>query len=100
MPDQNPAGNSNISNTPKTSSEPIGKSESEQMTQEKAIVQIEEWKSEKVIALEENEVEKNLFGKEPIKLGVLVAPQTISNSTQSINMGAGLMSEFSISKNQ
>ena len=71
-----------------------------QKPREHAIVQIEEWKSEKVIALEENEVEKNSFGKEPIKLGVLVAPQTISNSTQSINMGAGLMSEFSISKNQ
>ncbi|MCR9017096.1 hypothetical protein [Aquiflexum gelatinilyticum] len=98
LPDQKPAGNSNFLNTPKTSSELIGKSESEQMTQEEAIVQIEEWKSEKAIALEENEVEKNSFGKEPIKLGVLVAPQTISNSTQSINMGAGLMSEFSISK--
>jgi hypothetical protein len=68
------------------------------MTEQEAIIQIEEWKAEKAIALKENVVEKNAFGKDPMKLGVLVAPQTITNSTQSINMGAGLMSEISISK--
>jgi len=36
--------------------------------------------------------------KEPIKLGVLVAPQTISNTTQTLNLGAGIMSEFSFSR--
>jgi len=98
LPEQKTESNSIISNSTKTSSELIIKSETEQMTEQEAIVQIEEWKGEKAIALKENEVEKNAFGKEPIKLGVLVAPQTISNSTQSINMGAGLMSEISISK--
>jgi hypothetical protein len=36
--------------------------------------------------------------KEPLKLGVLVAPQTISNTTQTLNLGAGIMSEFSFSR--
>jgi hypothetical protein len=36
--------------------------------------------------------------KEPVKLGVLVAPQTISNTTQTLNLGAGIMSEFSFSR--
>jgi hypothetical protein len=98
LPEQKTEGNSNISNTTKTSSDLIVKGETEQMTEQEAIIQIEEWKAEKAIALKENVVEKNAFGKDPMKLGVLVAPQTITNSTQSINMGAGLMSEISISK--
>jgi hypothetical protein len=36
--------------------------------------------------------------KNPVKLGVLVSPQTISNSNQAMNLGAGFMSEFSFSK--
>ncbi|WP_373492797.1 hypothetical protein [Aquiflexum sp.] len=34
----------------------------------------------------------------PVKLGVMVAPQTISNATQTLSLGAGMMSEFSFSK--
>jgi hypothetical protein len=36
--------------------------------------------------------------KQPLKLGVLMAPQNISNSTQNINFGAGFMSEIPFSK--
>jgi hypothetical protein len=36
--------------------------------------------------------------KRPLKLGVLMAPQTISNSTQNVNFGGGLMSEIAFSK--
>ncbi|GAB2624588.1 outer membrane beta-barrel protein [Belliella aquatica] len=33
-----------------------------------------------------------------MRLGVILAPQTISSNTQAMNLGAGLMSEFSFSK--
>ena len=33
-----------------------------------------------------------------MRLGVILAPQTISSNTQTMNLGAGLMSEFSFSK--
>ncbi|MCH6198098.1 outer membrane beta-barrel protein [Aquiflexum sp. LQ15W] len=95
---QKPNTEVSIYNNPKTSSDLIAKAEPEQMTEQEAIIQIEEWKGENNIALNEKEKSEDSFAKNPMKLGVLVAPQTISNSTQSINMGAGLMSEFSISK--
>ncbi|MCH6234622.1 hypothetical protein [Cognataquiflexum rubidum] len=76
----------------------IAKKEVEQMTQQEAIEQIQEWKGENTLASTENEIQKEALAKEPMKLGVMVAPQTISNSTQSLNLGAGLMSEFSFSK--
>jgi len=84
--------------SPNTNSDLIGKTEVEQMTQQEAMAQIQEWKGENELALKENEIPKEAFGKEPVKLGVMVAPQTISNSIQSLNLGAGLMSEFSFSK--
>lgn len=84
--------------SPNTNSDLIAKTEMEQMTQQEAMAQIQEWKGENELALKENEIPKEAFGKEPVKLGVMVAPQTISNSTQSLNLGAGLMSEFSFSK--
>lgn len=87
-----------ISNTPKTSTNLIAEAEKEQMTEQEAIVKIEEWKGENTVALNEKEIKKDQYAKTPMKLGVLVAPQTISNSTQNINFGAGLMSEFSFSK--
>lgn len=49
----------------------------------------------------EKEFEKNTIEKDPkspLRLGVLVSPQTISNSNQSLNLGAGFMSEISFSK--
>lgn len=76
----------------------IAKTDVEQMTEQQAIEQIQEWKGENTLASSENEIIKEAFAKDPVKLGVLVAPQTISNSTQSLNLGAGLMSEFSFSK--
>ncbi|MCH7412782.1 PorT family protein [Belliella sp. R4-6] len=33
-----------------------------------------------------------------MRLGVILAPQTISNNTQSMNLGAGVLSEFSFTK--
>jgi hypothetical protein len=45
---------------------------------------------------EESQEEK--VQKNPVRLGVLVSPQTISNSNQPLNLGAGLMSEISFSK--
>jgi hypothetical protein len=47
------------------------------------------------------EIDKTTLAKDvknPVKLGVLVSPQTISNSNQVMNLGAGFMSEFSFSK--
>lgn len=76
----------------------IAKTDAEQMTEQQAIEQIQEWKGENTLVSSENEIIKEAFAKDPVKLGVLVAPQTISNSTQSLNLGAGLMSEFSFSK--
>ena len=84
--------------SPNINSDLIAKTEMEQMTQQEAMAQIQEWKGENELALKENEIPKEAFGKEPVKLGVMVAPQTISNSIQSLNLGAGLMSEFSFSK--
>jgi hypothetical protein len=72
----------------------IGKPE---MTQQEAINQIEIWKGENNIASSET-VLKESSSKDPMKIGVLISPQTISNSTQSVNFGAGLMSELSFSK--
>ncbi|MCL6257770.1 outer membrane beta-barrel protein [Aquiflexum sp. TKW24L] len=68
-----------------------------EMTAKEAIAQIQEWKGEENIPSKETALEETNF-KDPMKLGVLVAPQTISNSTQSINLGAGLMSELSFSR--
>lgn len=36
--------------------------------------------------------------KKPVKFGAFLAPQNISNSTQNVNFGAGLMSEIPFSK--
>lgn len=47
---------------------------------------------------EKKTIAKNESKTDPIKLGVLLAPQTISNATQAVNLGAGMMSEFSFSK--
>ena len=47
----------------------------------------------------ELEMEKTLAtNKDPFRLGVLLSPQSISNATQSLNLGAGVMSEFSFSR--
>lgn len=60
-----------------------------------AIAALQKW-------LEEGDAEKADLKKEkstdPFRLGVMVAPQTISNATQSLNLGAGIMSEFAFSK--
>jgi hypothetical protein len=71
--------------------EPLG------MSSQEAIEQIKEWKGEPTIASNQTILKEN-NSNEPVKIGILVAPQTISNSTQSINFGAGLMSELSFSK--
>jgi hypothetical protein len=76
----------------------MAKTEAEQMTQEEALEQIKEWKGENTLVTKNSEITEGSFVKEPMKFGVLVAPQTISNSTQSLNLGAGLMSEISFSK--
>lgn len=36
--------------------------------------------------------------KDPFKIGVLIAPQTVTNTNQSLGLSAGIMSEFSVSK--
>ncbi len=66
--------------------------------EQEAIDYIQNWLGdEKEIDLSKTIVEVE-SKKEPIKLGVLVAPQTISNTTQALNLGAGIMSEFSFSR--
>lgn len=87
-----------IFSTPENSNTGLtAKVDKQEITQQEAIAQIEQWKGEETIASSETILKENNV-KDPMKLGVLVAPQTISNSTQSINFGAGLMSEFSFSK--
>jgi hypothetical protein len=61
-----------------------------------AIASIQDW-------LNEVEESKESFANkekasDPLKIGILLAPQTISNATQSLNLGAGVMSEFAFSK--
>lgn len=63
---------------------------------ENAQQQINSWLAE-AGSLEEME-DSDDKTKKPLKLGVLMAPQNISNSTQNINFGAGVMSEIPFSK--
>lgn len=65
---------------------------------QKAQDYIKSWLGDGVKIAEQATVAKLDNKSEPIKLGVLVAPQTISNATQPVNFGAGMMSEFSFSK--
>jgi hypothetical protein len=67
-------------------------------TEEKqAVDKIQAWLNDgKENEFEESQEEKEQ--KNPVRLGVLVSPQTISNSNQPLNLGAGLMSEISFSK--
>jgi hypothetical protein len=64
------------------------------MEQAEALEMLENWKN---LAEDKDRQEKP---KEPLpfKLGVLVAPQSSSNPVAGMNLGAGLMSEFSLSK--
>lgn len=63
---------------------------------ENAQQQINSWLAE-AGSVEETE-DSDDKTKNPLKLGVLMAPQNISNSTQNINFGAGVMSEIPFSK--
>lgn len=67
-------------------------------TEEKqAVDKIQAWLNDgKENEFQESQEEKEQ--KKPVRLGVLVSPQTISNSNQTLNLGAGLMSEISFSK--
>ncbi|MCH7402812.1 outer membrane beta-barrel protein [Belliella kenyensis] len=40
----------------------------------------------------------NETASNPMRLGLMLAPQSISNANQSLNLGAGVLSEFSFSK--
>ena len=64
---------------------------------ENAQQQINSWLAE-AGTMEELEEDDDDKRKKPLKLGVMMAPQNISNSTQNINFGAGLMSEIPFSK--
>lgn len=67
-------------------------------SEEQAIDYIKNWLGDEGKIDLNNTLVKVESKKEPVKLGVLVAPQTISNTTQSLNLGAGIMSEFSFSR--
>jgi hypothetical protein len=60
-----------------------------------AIAAVKKWLEEGNEEKPEIKKEKNI---DPFRLGVMVAPQTISNATQTFNLGAGIMSEFAFSK--
>ncbi|WP_114750660.1 outer membrane beta-barrel protein [Pleomorphovibrio marinus] len=64
------------------------------MDQQEALEMMEKWKN-----LAENKEETG-FEKSPLpfKLGLLVAPQSSSNPVSGMNLGAGVMSEFSLSR--
>ena len=58
---------------------------------------INNWLAE--VKVEEDEKLSSKGGNDKsMRLGVILAPQTISNTTQSMNLGAGVLSEFSFSK--
>ncbi|MCH7408790.1 PorT family protein [Belliella sp. DSM 111904] len=65
--------------------------------QKEAQSSINAWLSEGVdekLLAKSADIEKN----NPMRLGVMLAPQSISNANQSLNLGAGVLSEFSFSK--
>ncbi len=62
---------------------------------EKAQKSIEDWLNSTKPEMEKKEATAS---KKSFRLGVLVSPQSISNATQSLNLGAGVVSEFSFSK--
>lgn len=64
--------------------------------EQEAKATIEAWMQEgKDTGTKENE-EKSKTA--PVRLGLVVAPQAVANSNQSLNLGGGLASEFSFSK--
>ncbi len=64
------------------------------MGQEDAMDFLENWKN----LAEGNETQEKPKAPLPFKLGVLVAPQSNSNPVSGMNLGAGVMSEISLSK--
>lgn len=72
----------------------LGRDRRSVMAQEEALELLEKWKN----LTEDNVGEKIVKEPLPFKLGVLVAPQASSNPVAGMNLGAGLMSEFSLSK--
>jgi hypothetical protein len=64
--------------------------------EKKALEVVQNWlgNSEKSIS----DGEDGKVNQNSVKLGLMIAPQTISNSNQVMNLGGGIMSEFSFSK--
>jgi hypothetical protein len=90
--------NENIFDPFITSNKELTENSTSDESEQEAIDYIQNWLGdEKEIDLN-NTLVKIENKKEPVKLGVLVAPQTISNTTQTLNLGAGIMSEFSFSR--
>lgn len=59
-----------------------------------ALAAIKEWLGEDETITDK----KENIPLNPLRLGVLVTPQTTTSSNQTMNLGAGIMSEFSLSK--
>ncbi len=59
-----------------------------------ALAAIKEWLGEDDSKIMDKDAEIS----NPIRLGLLVIPQTTTSSNQAMNLGAGVMSEFSLSK--
>jgi hypothetical protein len=55
---------------------------------------LQQWLTEGTLPV----LERPLNSKQGIKFGVLLSPQAISQSTEAVNLGAGLISQFSFSK--
>lgn len=64
--------------------------------EKKAIEAVQKWLGDRETTKGDAD-EKNV-DQNPVKLGLMIAPQTISNSNQAMNLGGGIMSEFSFSK--
>jgi hypothetical protein len=99
------AGNIEITNEINTTNEQIESSieKSKALTfnldsEQKAMDYVKNWLGGETEIEEKQTLAKIDKKNDPVKLGVLVAPQTISNATQALNLGAGMMSEFSFSK--
>ncbi len=68
----------------------------EDLEMDKALEMINEWLDG---AKTETDLSETMAtNEESIRLGLILSPQSISNATQSMNLGAGVLTEFSFSK--
>lgn len=66
--------------------------------EQKALAIIDNWLKEASGGEEDRKDKEGKSESSPVKLGLMVIPQATNNSNQTVNLGGGLVSEFSFSK--